>query len=68
VDEFTEADWARLEELGAVSLHTNHKKLDAKNIARLHERGYRVMLYTVNDAAPRSASSTRAWTGSSPTT
>jgi glycerophosphoryl diester phosphodiesterase len=51
VDEFTEADWARLEELEAVSLHTNHKKLDAKNIARLHERGYRVMLYTVNDVA-----------------
>ena len=51
VDEFTEADWARLEELEAVSLHTNHKKLDAKNVARLHERGYRVMLYTVNDAA-----------------
>ena len=51
VGEFTEADWARLEELGAVSLHTNHAKLDPKNIARLHERGYRVMLYTVNDPA-----------------
>ena len=51
VDEFTEADWERLEQLGAVSLHTNHKKLDVENVARLHERGYRVMLYTVNDVA-----------------
>jgi glycerophosphoryl diester phosphodiesterase len=51
VDEFTEADWARLETLDAVSLHTNHKKFDAANVARLHDRGYRVMLYTVNDVA-----------------
>ena len=49
VDEFTEADWARLEELEAVSLHTNHKKFDVKNVALLHARGYKVMLYTVND-------------------
>jgi glycerophosphoryl diester phosphodiesterase len=51
VVEFTETDWDRLAELDAVSLHTNHKKLDAANIARLHERGYRVMLYTVNEVA-----------------
>ena len=51
VDEFGEADWERLAQLEAVSLHTNHKKLDEKNIARLHERGYRVMLYTVNEPA-----------------
>jgi glycerophosphoryl diester phosphodiesterase len=50
VDPFTEADWGRLERLEAASLHTNHKKIDATDIARLHERGYRVMLYTVNDA------------------
>jgi len=49
IDEFGEADWARLLELDAVSLHTNHKKIDAKDIARLHDRGYKVMLYTVND-------------------
>jgi glycerophosphoryl diester phosphodiesterase len=49
VDEFTEADWGRLEDLGAVSLHTNHKKFDVKNVSRLHDRGYKVMLYTVND-------------------
>jgi glycerophosphoryl diester phosphodiesterase len=47
--EFTEADWTRLEDLEAVSLHTNHKKFDVKNVKRLHDRGYRVMLYTVNE-------------------
>jgi glycerophosphoryl diester phosphodiesterase len=51
VDQFTEADWDRLKELGAVSLHTNHKKFDTSRVAALHERGYRVMLYTVNDVA-----------------
>jgi len=51
VDQFTEAEWPRLEELQAVSIHTNHKKIDLENVARLHERGYRVMLYTVNDVA-----------------
>jgi len=51
VDTFTEADWARLEQLKAASLHTNHKKFDVANVARLHDRGYRVMLYTVNDVA-----------------
>ncbi len=50
VNEFTEADWARLEELGAVSLHADHKRFDPARIPELHERGYRVMLYTVNDA------------------
>jgi glycerophosphoryl diester phosphodiesterase len=51
VDHLTEAEWARLAQLEAVSFHTNHKKIDVKDIARLHERGYRVMLYTVNDVA-----------------
>jgi len=51
IDEFSGADWARLEALEAVSLHTSYKKLDPKRIAELHARGYRVMLYTVNDVA-----------------
>ena len=51
VDELTEADWARLDELRAVSLHTSYKTIDVRDVARLHERGYRVMLYTVNDVA-----------------
>ena len=51
VDQFTEGEWSRLEQLGAASLNTNHKKIDLKDVARLHERGYRVMLYTVNDVA-----------------
>ena len=50
VSEFTDADWDRLAALEAVSLHTNHRHFDARNVERLHERGYRVMLYTVNDA------------------
>ena len=50
VKAFTAADWGRLEELGAVSLHTDHKLFDPARIPKLHERGYRVLLYTVNDA------------------
>lgn len=52
VDEFDEReDWRRLEQLGAVSLHTNHRKIGAALIERLHAKGYRVLLYTVNDVA-----------------
>ena len=47
---FSEADWPRLAALEAVSLHTDHRKLDLRDIARLHEKGYRVLVYTVNDA------------------
>lgn len=47
--EFTQTDWARLEALEAVSLHTDHKRFDRSLLPRLHEKGYRVMLYTVND-------------------
>jgi glycerophosphoryl diester phosphodiesterase len=48
--QFTEEDWGRLEALEAVSLHTDHRRLDRAIIPRLHERGYRVLVYTVNDA------------------
>jgi glycerophosphoryl diester phosphodiesterase len=50
IKQFTEADWDRLEELEATSLHTDHLRLALEDIARLHERGYRVCVYTVNDA------------------
>jgi glycerophosphoryl diester phosphodiesterase len=50
VGEFSEADWGRLEALDARSLHTNHRHFDLALLPRLHERDYRVMLYTVNDA------------------
>ena len=46
---FADEDWERMEKLQAVSVHTNHRKLDPANIARLQERGYRVLLYTVNE-------------------
>jgi glycerophosphoryl diester phosphodiesterase len=51
VDEFDDSDWGRLKALGAVSLHTNYKKVDRVDVARLHGEGYRLMLYTVNDVA-----------------
>ena len=51
VKRFTGADWERLEELEAVSLHTDHRRLPLEEIPRIHERGYRVFVYTVNDAA-----------------
>lgn len=49
VPEFTEADWGRLEALGAVSLHTNYRHMRPDLVAELHARGYKVMLYTIND-------------------
>jgi len=48
--ELAEEDWDRMAALGAVSFHTNHAKLDPAAIPRLHERGYRVLAYTVDDA------------------
>ena len=49
--EFDDGDWERLEALEAVSLHTDHRRRDRIDIARLHDKGYRVLLYTVNDVA-----------------
>ena len=51
VSEFTEADWARLEALRAVSLHTNYRNMRPDLVAELHARGYKVMLYTINDVS-----------------
>jgi glycerophosphoryl diester phosphodiesterase len=51
IKQFTDADWDRLEELEAASLHTDHRRLALEDVARLHDRGYRVLVYTVNDAA-----------------
>jgi glycerophosphoryl diester phosphodiesterase len=48
-DEVKEEDWGRLKALGAVSMHTNHKKIRAGDVARLKGEGYRVMVYTVNE-------------------
>jgi glycerophosphoryl diester phosphodiesterase len=51
VSEFTDADWNRLAALEAASLHTNWRNFSTRDVAPLHERGYRIMLYTVNDVA-----------------
>jgi glycerophosphoryl diester phosphodiesterase len=50
IDQFTDADWDRLEELEADSLHTDHRRITPAAIAKIHERGYRVCVYTINDA------------------
>jgi glycerophosphoryl diester phosphodiesterase len=50
IKQFTDADWERLEELEAASVHTDHRRITPETIARIRERGYRVYLYTVNDA------------------
>jgi glycerophosphoryl diester phosphodiesterase len=49
IDEFTQADLGRLATLEAVSLHTNQRKIDLALVPRLHDNGYRVNLYTVNE-------------------
>ena len=49
--EFAAEDWTRLAALEAVSFHTDHRRLDRASIPRLREKGYRVMVYTVNDFA-----------------
>jgi glycerophosphoryl diester phosphodiesterase len=43
------ADWKRLEDLEAVSVHTDHRTFQMENLARVHGKGMRVLLYTVND-------------------
>jgi glycerophosphoryl diester phosphodiesterase len=48
-DEIKDEDWGRLKTLGAVSMHTNHKKIRTEDVARLKGEGYRVMVYTVNE-------------------
>ncbi len=49
--EFADEDWLRLEELEAVSMHTSYKTCPAQRIPELQGRGYRVLLYTVNEAS-----------------
>src|SRR5690606_30376015 len=51
VKTFTDADWDRLAALEAVSLHTDHRTFPIERIPEVQARGYRVMLYTVNDPA-----------------
>jgi glycerophosphoryl diester phosphodiesterase len=50
ISTFTDADWPRLEALEAKVLHTNHRHLRGpETIRELHARGYRVLLYTINE-------------------
>ncbi len=43
------ADWKRLEDLEALSVHTDYRTLQMENLAHAHAKGMRVLLYTVND-------------------
>jgi glycerophosphoryl diester phosphodiesterase len=51
IKEFTDADWKRLEALDATSLHTSGRTIELPRIREIRDRGYRVMVYTVNDIA-----------------
>lgn len=51
VHEFSEGDRETLAMLEAVSLHADHRGFPLDDIARLHDTGYRVVLYTVNEIA-----------------
>lgn len=45
-------DWqARLDDLGAIALHTNHKNLTAQQAREVQEAGYALFCYTVNEPA-----------------
>lgn len=53
-------DWQeRLEALGAIALHTNHKKLSREQAAEVKRAGYGLFCYTVND--PERARELLAW-------
>ena len=44
------SDWRRFAaEIGAASLHCDHRRLDARWTARLRESGLPVLAYTVNE-------------------
>lgn len=51
VKDFEDSDHATLEALACVSLHCHHGAVDEQLVRSLHDRGYRVMVYTVNDVA-----------------
>jgi glycerophosphoryl diester phosphodiesterase len=51
IREFTDADWKRLEALDATSLHTSGRTIALPRVREIRDRGYRVMVYTVNEIA-----------------
>ena len=50
VREILSTDWARLDELEAVSVHSDHRAFSLDRLERAHGKGLRVLLYTINDA------------------
>ncbi|MBJ3815636.1 glycerophosphodiester phosphodiesterase [Shimwellia pseudoproteus] len=54
------SDWRELtRELGCVSLHLNHRLLDAARVAQIKEAGLRILVYTVNK--PERAAQLLGW-------
>jgi glycerophosphoryl diester phosphodiesterase len=49
--EITEDTWARAARLAAVSIHTDHRKLERAHVQRAHDEGVRLLAYTVNEVA-----------------
>jgi glycerophosphoryl diester phosphodiesterase len=49
--ELTEDTWARAARLEAVSVHTDHRKLQRASVQRAHDEGLRLLVYTVNEVA-----------------
>ena len=44
-------DWARLDQLDATAVHTDHRTLRPESLQRARSKGLRVLVYTVNDAS-----------------
>ena len=43
-------DWARLDQLEATAVHTDHRTLRPETLEKAQSKGLRVLVYTVNDA------------------
>ncbi|WP_457323404.1 glycerophosphodiester phosphodiesterase [Roseateles sp. P5_E11] len=51
LDKLWDGWWDTAESLGVVAVITNYRLMDRALIERLHARGWRALVYTVNDAA-----------------
>ena len=51
LEELTEGDIAQAHALDCISVHIDHRALDRATVERLHDAGFAVLAYTVNDLA-----------------
>nr|MBA2817457.1 Glycerophosphoryl diester phosphodiesterase [Candidatus Pantoea persica] len=61
LDEWSEAWQAKTAPLACVSIHLNHKLLDAESVPALKEAGLHILLYTVNDPTRAPMPSVAQW-------